>query len=654
MFGKPKTPKTPKKTVKKVEKDIHLMDNHAATVKDLMTVADGMRVEASRIYISPSGYTKIYYVTALPNVVRFGYLDRFFQVGADIHVTIHADPADSAKAISKRNKMMTQLESEILLENKAGTNKNIAYNQKMYQLLEQEREEIRLGQERLFYVTIIFSVSSPDLDEFNTACERIEREGLQGFVAREAYMEHDLGFRAVAPIGENALKHSIEITSTALANSFPFNNSRFSHEYGVPVGVDFSTGHLNRYDAWSKDPIMVNANMTIIGKSGSGKSYLVKGLIARSVALEIRHVIVDYEGEYRAVTRALGGVTIRISSSSKYKFNPFEIEDEEEMMDDGSYRWTLQVSDKISEMERFVTSMAQMHGNDRISSYESSVINDLLQELYIKDFEFVEGDPESLYQSLQTWQRDARGDRLVNRVKRPQPQFSHFYDKLVKLSETDPQLKELVMRLRRFKAGGTEGMFDTQTVLPETLDGRRLQDAHIIHFDLYDLPEKSSTRLLGMQVVLEWVIEKFIKKDIKTRKRVVIDEAQKMLEREEHGKFIEDVFRRIRKRSGSALAATQDFRKFADNEYGRGIVLNSDTKVLLQQDALDKAAIMSIFGLEEREFDDLVGYTNGKARWVAGQEIFYNQLESFDEEKELLNTRFTKSEAELARERRLG
>jgi type IV secretory pathway VirB4 component len=628
-----------KPVLKKVYVDDHgVFGEDAPTFHDLMTVADGIEVKSTEIYVSPSGFTKIYYVTGLPSTVHFGYLNRFFHIGADVHVTIHVEPADSTIAISKRTKLMTRIEAEILTEQKAGTNKAIAINQQQYQLLERERDELRLGIERLFYATIIFAVSSPDREEFLSACERIEREGFEGFNIRAAYKEHDLGFRSVAPIGENVLRHPIEMTSSALANAFPFTNSRFSHEFGVPLGIDWSSGHLNRYDAWHDN--LPNANMIIIGTSGGGKSFLLKGIVARSAAFGIRHVIVDYEGEYGGVVQRLGGISIRIDERSPYKFNPFELEAEEERLADGSVRSIVDIPEKISQMERLIVSMAQLHAHqDALDAYTTASINSLLQELYEKDFGFTT-DPESLYEQ-RGMQRDVRGDRLVLRVKRQQPRFSDFFDKLNNLAQTDERLAELVMRLRRFKEGGTEGMFDCYSNV-------ELNDTPIVHFDLSSLSEKSLARKLGMQVVLEWTIERFVKKNVNLKKRVVIDEAQKMLESVDHAQFLEDVFRRIRKRSGSAVAASQDFRKFADSEYGRAIVNNSATKVLLRQDKNDKAAVMDVFGLEEREFDDLVGYRNGQGRWRVDNEVFYNVLTTFADEYDLFTTRFVQSEHQLA------
>lgn len=623
--------------------DPGVLGENAPTLHDLMTVADGIEVKDTEIFVNPSGFTKTYYMTGLPSTVDFGYLNQFFNVGADVHIGIHVDPGDSALAMSKRTKMMTKIEAEILAEQKAGTNKQIAFLQQQYQLLEREREDLRLGIERLFYVTLIFTVSSPYREEFVSACERIEREGFKGFLIREAYKEHDLGLRAVAPIGENVLRHPIEMTASALANAFPFTNSHFSHEYGVPIGTDWKSGHLNRFDAWDKN--LVNHNIAIIGTSGGGKSFLSKGLIARSAAFGIRQVIFDYDGEYRALVAALGGISIRVSERSPHRFNPFEVEEGEEKLPDGSIHKFVDVKGKISEMERLVLAMAHLGvEGDHLNAYNVASVNHLMQEMYEQDFGFTE-NPDSLYEQEQSWERNAKGDRLVIRKKRRQPRFSDFYTKLETAAQTDPRLEELVMRLRRFKEGGTEGMFDCYSNV-------ELEDAPVIHFDISGISEKSLAKTLGMQVILEWIVEKFVKKRPEVRKRVMIDEAQKMLESEFQAAAFEDIYRRFRKYSGSAMAASQDFLKFIENEHGRAIIQNSATKVLLKQSKNDQDTVIKMFGLEEHEFAELVKFSKGQGRWIVGEEVFYNQLNPSDEETELFNTTFAKSEQELALERR--
>jgi len=631
----------PKK--RKIDADPSVLGEHAPTIQDLMTTASGFTVSDTELYISPSGYTRCYYVTGLPSSIAFGYLNPLFLIGADVHVSIHGEPADSAPAMRKRTKRMTVLEGEIMSEQKAGTNKRVSFLQDQYALLEHEREALRSGREKLFYVTIVFTVSSPDREEFEEACRRIEREMPEGFVIRDAYKEHDLGLRSVAPIGMNVLRHPIEMTGSALANSFLFSNSKFSHEYGVPIGIDFSSGHLNRYDAWASDERLLNANMVIGGTSGAGKSFLVKGLTARGAAFGVRHVIVDFEGEYNRVSKAMGWVTIRIDARSPHRLNAFELEEEDEREEENADALTgrkvVKIDEKIEQIERLVLSMAHIGGeNDRLDAYSVAAINEILQTMYTVDFGFTES-ADSLYETLDNWQRDSRGNRLVRRRKRPQPQFSDFYDRLAEHAKTNARLEDAAMRLRRFRAGGTMGMFDCQSTV-------ELRDVPVVHFDLSTLSGASLARELGIQVVLEWVMEQFIKRNPGVRKRVVLDEAQEMLKRPDMAQFLEDAFRRIRKRGGSAVAASQDLRKFLVHAQGQAITQNSATRVLLQQTEQDRALVTEVLGLKAGEFDELLHYKKGEARWDVAGEIFYNQMNASDLERELFSTTHTRSERE--------
>lgn len=650
VFGLKRAAKSAKKKGRKpeskkrtIDADPSVLGEHAPTIQDLMTTASGFTVSDTELYISPSGYTRCYYVTALPSSIPFGYLNPLFLIGADVHVSIHAEPADSAPAMRKRTKRMTVLEGEIMSEQKAGTNKRVSYLQDQYALLEFEREALRSGREKLFYVTIVFTVSSPDHEEFEEACRRIEREMPEGFVIRDAYKEHDLGLRSVAPIGMNVLRHPIEMTGSALANSFLFSNSKFSHEYGVPIGIDFSSGHLNRYDAWASDERLLNANMVIGGTSGAGKSFLVKGLTARGAAFGVRHVIVDFEGEYNRVSKAMGWVTIRIDARSPHRLNAFELEEEDEREEENADALTgrkvVKIDEKIEQIERLVLSMAHIGGeSDRLDAYSVAAINEILQTMYTQDFGFTE-NADSLYETLDNWQRDSRGNRLVRRRKRPQPQFSDFYDRLAEHAKTNVRLEDAAMRLRRFRAGGTMGMFDCQSTV-------ELRDVPVVHFDLSTLSGASLARELGIQVVLEWVMEQFIKRNPGVRKRVVLDEAQEMLKRPDMAQFLEDAFRRIRKRGGSAVAASQDLRKFLVHAQGQAITQNSATRVLLQQTEQDRALVTEVLGLKEGEFEELLHYKKGEARWDVAGEVFYNQMNASDLERQLFSTTHTRSERE--------
>lgn len=101
---------------------------------------------------------------------------------------------------------------------------------------------------------------------------------------------------------------------------------------GVPVFVDF----------FARDKERVNSNMVVIGKSGSGKSYATKMILANLAAENSKIFILDPENEYTALAKSLNGKIIDVGSATQGRLNPFHIitgladEDEEESEDTAS------------------------------------------------------------------------------------------------------------------------------------------------------------------------------------------------------------------------------------------------------------------------------------------------------------------------------
>ena len=63
----------------------------------------------------------------------------------------------------------------------------------------------------------------------------------------------------------------------------------------------------------------------IIGKSGSGKSYFLKTLIANEWANGTRVIVLDPEAEYLTLTRNLAGNIIDVGNAKEGRINPFHI-----------------------------------------------------------------------------------------------------------------------------------------------------------------------------------------------------------------------------------------------------------------------------------------------------------------------------------------
>lgn len=71
---------------------------------------------------------------------------------------------------------------------------------------------------------------------------------------------------------------------------------------------------------------LVNKNIAVLGMSGSGKSYFLKSFIIRSRLQNNSPVlIIDWNNEYGAVVKFLGGITLKLGTS--FRINLFDIYD---------------------------------------------------------------------------------------------------------------------------------------------------------------------------------------------------------------------------------------------------------------------------------------------------------------------------------------
>ena len=97
---------------------------------------------------------------------------------------------------------------------------------------------------------------------------------------------------------------------------------------------------------------MSNGNTTVIGQAGSGKTFLVSLLTMRSALQGVRSVIIDPEGEYGNITKAMGGTIIKVAPGSRTIPNPFDLEDEDETDIDGkpTGRRIVNIKEKVADL----------------------------------------------------------------------------------------------------------------------------------------------------------------------------------------------------------------------------------------------------------------------------------------------------------------
>lgn len=169
------------------------------------------------------------------------------------------------------------------------------------------------------------------------------------------------------------------------------------------------------------------------------------------------------------------------------------------------------------------------------------------------------------------------------------------FDNLLKLLGDHPMQKDLSV----LSTGSLRGVFNSN---------RRLElDNDIIVLDLHDL-KKDEKRDPAMYLLTS-LIWNLVNKNNSRRRALFIDEAHKLLVDPEVAVFYRELVKQARKRNVGVISVTQDVEDFLHNEYGKTIITNSETKILLKQSYAALSEIGTIYPMTDEEKQQL-GYLN--------------------------------------------
>lgn len=552
-----------------------------------------------------------------PSVVYVGWLDYLYSNPSDMDVSIAIQPADERLALEQLTAKITQYESQLSIELEKGNVRDTTRLRGQIQDLYQQRQALERNYESLFYMQVSANLFANSVEQLDKQTQRMDNH-LKGRKMNliPSDLRHDEGYRTALPFGKEYISDCFRNMNTgALGSCFPFYNSDINHETGVWCGVNTRTATTVSIDFYDRSKLY-NSNVNVFGQAGSGKSFFVKLLTARSALRGIRTVIIDPEGEYKGLVKGLGGAYIEISPESKHFINPLDVEEEDEVDDFGAPtgRKVVNLKARVADC---LNLLAVMVGG--LTTEHQSMVAYTMMEVY-KDFGFTE-DPESLYTNEQVFNEET-GEFSHVAKKKTMPTLSDFHKKLTGLAKAKNsyELQRIANALTMFTKGGIYDIFDCQTS-PELAN---FKNAPLVTFDVSKL-EENILRPIGMYVAMSWTWEKFVKKNPHIKKRVICDEAWMLVNKNMVGhqytaQFLENCSRRIRKRNGGLLVASQNFLEFENSEQGKAVLTNAVTSIFLKQNSTDIDALQDTFKLSDGEKQFLVSAKRGEILIkVAGQ-----------------------------------
>ncbi|MBE6138435.1 MAG: DUF87 domain-containing protein [Firmicutes bacterium] len=298
----------------------------------------GLQFRASDFVISDK-YATILTVVSYPKFIGPGYLSSLTSMSG-VKVVIKHIPLPFSVITKMLNKEIADLKSRYQQENDKTIQERIRQD---YESLEYFISQLAATQSKIYDFQMHIMVTADSEEELVNKKLQVknylEAMEMRAFPLR---FEQEQVLKSILPIyGKQDIENRIgtPIPAPTIAAMYPFIfDSIKDPGLSTLLGVDFSGGVIlfNQFlYQIKKEHNRNNANLIILGTSGSGKSTAAKLMVRTHIRNDNQIVIIDPEGEFEDMTRMYGGDFIDLGKGGEFgMINPLEVvvdADEEEM-----------------------------------------------------------------------------------------------------------------------------------------------------------------------------------------------------------------------------------------------------------------------------------------------------------------------------------
>ena len=474
-----------------------------------------------------------------------------------------------------------------------------------YESLEQFVQQLAATQAKIYDFQMHIMITANSEEELNNKKFQVKNylEAMQ-MRAVPLRFEQEKVLKSILPIYE---KQDIEdrigtpIPAPTIAAMYPFIfDSIKDPGLSTLLGVDFSGGVIlfNQFlYQIKKEHNRNNANMIILGTSGSGKSTAAKIMLRTHIRNNCQLVIIDPEGELEEMTARYGGDFIDLGKGGEYGMvNPLEVimdADEEEI--EGGLGYTV-LTRTLQTIKAFMK-----YYDPRIEEDVLNMFSEVVQETYKRfgiDFDtdftrFTSND----YPTFKDVYATIKG-RLASMTEKTQEK-----DVMEKL---ELKIRPIVKELRYY--------FDGHTTISS--------DSNFIVFNIKELMNADENiRNALFFNILKYAWGLTLDKNVNTV--LMVDEAHVLISGKNTlgADFLAQIQRRARKYNTGTIIITQQPSDFSDQAVitqGKAIFDNASYYLVM---GLKKQAVEDLgrlIDLNDNEKESIKGYSQGEALFVCG------------------------------------
>ena len=572
------------------------------------------------LYIKGNGY---------PSTMRGGWMSSLINAGEGIDIDVHLSRENRSKTIDKVAQRIRLNRTKLKGMQDTSTDYEELTNsiQAGYYI----KNGIANHNEDLFYMSVFVTISAKTYDELLWRKQQmIDMLKSMDMYLSDCRFQQEDALRSIMPFLQISpklqKKTQRNVLTSGAASTYMFTSFEMSDDSGVLLGVNRHNNSLCIVDLFNTK-INKNANLTMCGTSGAGKTFTLQLLALRMRMRGIQcYIIAPIKGhEFKRACSKIGGEFIKIAPGSPHCINVMEIRHtispEMELIDEVDYNdMDSMLARKIQQLMIFFSLLIPDMTNEE---------EQMLDEALIKTYNAfgITHDNNSLYADATC--------------------FPPKLKKMPILGDLHKHLLENTMTMRiaaivsRFVTGSAQS-FNRQTNVD-------LTNKYIV-LDLSEL--KGKLLPVGMMIALDYVWDN-IKADRTKKKAIMIDEIWQLIGASSNklaAEFCLEIFKVIRGYGGAAIAATQDLSDFFsldDGKYGRAIINNSKNKIILNLEQDEAQYVKDVLKLTRTEVRSITQFERGEALIHSNNNKVPVVIKASAEEKEMITTDRAELEAIL-------
>lgn len=517
-------------------------------------IMDGETLQIDDIFV------RSFYLPKLPNAVDPLTVTKL-TAGA-WHVTFTCDVTAIPDDVARKRLTDLYMQNGRAIEKQQQIRNNArAWSSDITYERRREREELESymdilndNDEKMFYVGVYAVLSAKSRAQLEHDCvsflSSAEGEGFSFVPARYEQIE---AVNTALPTGARFLTVMQPVFTQPLSAFTPFN----VHELYDRGGIFYGINQLSKNVLIGDRKKLRNGNGFILGVTGGGK-----GMDAKQEMMQVYLkgtddiIIIDPQNEYKDIAECLGEQFIDFSAESRHYINP---------LDTDTLAYLPSVKAFIADKTELMLSMFSQLSDREITAQDKSLIGRCVNRIY-----------EPLQSGMKM---------------RTSPTLADFYD--VMGNQPEPQAYQLRFALELFVKGALDLFAHESNV---SRKGR------LTVYGIADLGKEQAG--IGMLIMLEGIRSRIAENARRGRATwLYIDEFHNLTAEEFSARYLEKIWKEVRKLGGLCTGATQNIADLLQTKTVETMLCNSEYLSLLNQSDIEIDLLGNLLGLSENLLD---------------------------------------------------